>query len=328
MSPEPFFRTDEYLDSYAHSQTCETCPQATNGGFCGARIQPRCLRIDSVGTVRVSLSATARSWFDTVSQFGEVLHMSRNPVAVMGKLGQAPILNDWRNYVLPRDRSNLFSPNLSEYASLWAVREATSVGVLHGLEARDNSGAAFERYLLPTGARRDLFEQFVTAYQSPPEETGIWTPPNHIWSTQRRAKLAGRIPWLRMRWHAGDRNVRRLPTRFVSRLLAEVAQEQFEIRTGFYHPALTRIAQWMPETCAEAFENGSLQFFHGSGVGLHLNQPSIASVWLWSGKCACCTNHNWSIEVADHRDHIGLAFMAANEAGESKWRDLVRSCSS
>lgn len=137
MSPDPFFRPDVEFAHESSTEFCELCPQATTGGFCGARIQPDCLRIDSSGVVRVSLSATARTWFETLVQLGEVLHLTRNPVAVLGRLGRMPELKDWRNVVLPRDSFGLFIPNLAEYASLWAVREVSPVGVIHGLEVRD-----------------------------------------------------------------------------------------------------------------------------------------------------------------------------------------------
>lgn len=182
LSSDPFFWSRTDFSSQIPKNFCKACPQSRIGGFCGVRIQPECLRIDLNGVVRVRLFTSARTWFDTLAQFEEVLHLTRNPVAVLGKLGQMPPLEDWRNPVLPRDHAGQFTPNLAEYAGLWAVGEASPKGVLHGLEARNNSGAVFERFLLPFGARRELFERFVTSYQSPPEEAGNWFPPNHVWS--------------------------------------------------------------------------------------------------------------------------------------------------
>lgn len=323
MSPEPFFHADKDFNHETLTGFCQGCPQTRPGAFCGARIQPDCLRIDTNGIVRVSLATTAQTWFNTLSQLGEVLHLTRNPVAVLGKLGPVPALEDWRNYVLPRDKAGQFAPNLAEYAGLWAMRDVSPMGVLHGLEARDVSGAAFERVVLPVGTRHELFEQFVTEYQSPPEAASHWFPLNHAWSTQRRAKLAGRIPWLRSRWIAGDPNVRRLTIRLVSKLLAAAAGEKLAIRTAFYHPALTRTLIWKPETSEG---QASAEFFHGTGVALHLNRSAMAGVWLWTGQCACCAEQCWSIEVTDHRDQIGLAFMASDETGESAWRALIDSC--
>lgn len=324
---DPFFYLDNRLVGSDQTNLCRGCPQARTGGFCGVRIQPECLRIASDGTVRVSLAAPAQTWFDAISRLGEVLHLTRNPVTVMACLGQAPALDDWQNPVLPRDCFGCFAPNLAEYASLWAVREVSPLGALHGFEARDVSGTVFERVLLPSGARRDLFEQLVTEYQSPPEEAGPWSPANHAWSNRRRASLAGRIPWLRSRWDSGDRNVRRLPVRFVAKLLAAAARMRLPLRTTSYHAAQMRTLLWTPQTYADTMRgDGSLDFFEGSGVGLHLNRRAIASVWLWTGRCSCCTESQWSVELADSRDHIGLAIMTGDKAAESEWRKLVKSC--
>ncbi len=324
---DPLFHLDDRFAGHGQTGYCQGCPQARTGGFCGARIQPECLRIASDGTVRVSLAVSARVWFEAISRLGEVLHLTRNPVAIMGNLGPAPVLEDWRNPVLPRDRFGFFAPNLAEYASLWAVREHSPVGVVHGLEARDVSGTAFERVLLPADARRDLFEQLVTEYQSPPEEAGHWFPANHAWSGRRRASLAGRIPWLRARWDSGDRNVRRLPVRFGAKLLAAAARMKLPLRTTSYHPAQMRTLLWTPQMCADTMRgDGGLEFFEGSGMGLHLSRSSVASAWLWTGQCSGCAEAHWSVELADRRDHIGLAIMTGDKAGESDWRKLVQSC--
>lgn len=84
---------------------------------------------------------------------------------------------------------------------------------------------------------------------------------------------------------------------------------------------------WTPQTCEEAERaRASLEFFHGDGVGLHLNREAIASVWLWTGQCGCCAEKRWSVEVADARNQIGLAFMAGDDASESDWRSLLKTC--
>lgn len=291
------------------------------------RIQPDCLRIEATSVVRLSLSATTRDWFETLAELGEVLHLTRNPVAVLGRLGEMPVLEDWRNAAFPCDKSGLFTPNLAEYASLWAVREASAVGVLHGLEVGDVSGSVFERVLLSERKHRELFEQFVTTHQSPPEEAGNWFPANHAGSARRRASLAGRIPWLRSRLAKGAKNVRRLPITFVPKLLAAAASANLPIRTTHYHGAVMRTVVWTPHAYEQPAHHESLsEFFHGDDVGLHLNLRAAASVWLWRGKCACCAKKRWTVEVADARDHIGLALMAGHEAMESDWRELLNSC--
>lgn len=291
------------------------------------RIQPDCLRIGANGVVRVSLSATAPAWFGMLAQLGEVLHLSRNAVSVLALQGQTPLLEDWRNAAFPTDRFGLFTPNLAEYASLWAVREVSQAGVLHGLEVQDVSGLPFERVLLSASADRDLFEQFVTTHQSPPEEAGDWFPPNLTSSTRRRASLAGRIPWLRSRLAKGAKNVRHLPIEVVPKLLDNAARANFPIRTTQYHRALIRSVIWKPQAHEEAAPHASLsEFFHSDDVGLHLNYRAVGSVWLWMGKCACCANRRWSVEVADANDQINLAIMAGHEAMESDWRHLLNSC--
>lgn len=327
MSPDPFFRPDVDFVSQSPADYCRTCPQSAHGGFCGVRIQPDCLRIDANGVVRVSLSATARAWFETLADLGEVLHLSRNSVSVLGRLGRMPVLEDWRNAAFPCDRFVRFTPNLAEHASLWAVREVSPVGVLHGLEVGDVSGSVFERVLLSERAHRELFEQFVTTHQSPPEEAGNWFPANHAGSARRRASLAGRIPWLRSRLAKGAKNVRRLPITFVPKLLDTAASANLPIRTTHYHRALMRTVVWTPQAHEKPERDKCLlEFFHGDDVGLHLNLRAVASVWLWSGKCACCAKKRWTVEVADARDHICLALMAAHEAMEADWRELFDSC--
>jgi hypothetical protein len=324
MSPDSFFHSAIESAAAPASDGCQSCPR---GGFCGARIHPDCLRIDPGGTVRVSLAAAATAWFETLARLGETLHLTRNRVAVLGRLEQFPALTDWRNPLMPRDDSDLFTPNLAEYAGLWAVREMTPLGVRHGLEARDVSGAVFERVLLPDGAAREVFEAFVTDHQSPPEATSPWFPPNHAWSAQRRNNLSGRIPWLRDRLAAGAVNVRQLPTEFVAKLLAAAAQENFPVRTTHYHPALIRAAIWTPQIGEETERNGNLpDFFQGDSVGLQLNHSAAGSAWLWTGTCSCCDEQHLTVELADANDQIGLSVIAAHKTLKAGWCDLLNLC--
>lgn len=326
MLPDPFFEREITFNRRIPQDACQFCPRST-GGFCGARIQPDCLHIDGKGTVRVGISATAAEWFEAGQSLGEVLHLTRNPVAVLARLGSIPSLIDWRNPVLPRDACGLFTPNLAEYAGLWAVREISEVGVLYGLEARDNSGLVFERFLLPVHASPEPFTQFVITHQSPCEEAGPWFPANHASSARRRASLAMRIPWLRARWEAGDRRVRRLRRPAVSQLLALAAQAGLPLRTTLYQPSQIRTVTWSPsyEGVAGVSTHGPQEFFPGSDIGLHLNLRGVTGVWLWSGQCACCSEERWSVELADHQDHIGMALMAGTPAAEGTWRELIQS---
>jgi hypothetical protein len=327
MLPDPFFEPDLASNPRLGDDRCRLCPQSLAGGFCGARILPDCLHIDQKGTVRVGISATAAEWFETLGSLGEVLHLTRNPVAVLARLGAAPSLVDWRNPVLPRDCFGQFLPNLAEYAALWAVREVSEIGVIYGLETRDNSGLVFERFLLPSEASPDPFTQFVLIHQTPCEDASPWFAANHAWSARRRASLEVRVPWLRARWEAGDPRVRHLRMRAVSQLLSLAAQTGLPLRTTLYQPSQMRTVLWTPdnECAASAAGRGQREFFHGDDVGLHLNSKGVAGVWLWAGQCACCSEERWSVELADHRDHIGLALMAATPAAENTWRNLIQS---
>lgn len=323
----PFFQPDIVLSLPPSDTLCQNCPQARHGGFCGARTHPDCLRIDRNGTVRVSLSASPQAWFEAISQFGEVLHLTRNPVGVLGRLGNAPVLTGVQNSPLQRDETGDFLPNLAEYASLWAVRENSPMGALYGLEVRDTSGMTFERVMLPTAADHAAFSQFVVNYQSPPEKSGSWHSPNHSSSTRRRERLARRIPRLRSQWETGDRIIRRLPVRFVPKLLASAARERVEVRSTYFHPALIRSLTWTPKTHAEnTRRDGALEFFHGDLTGLHLDRHGAVTAWLWTGHCACCSEQRWRIELGDAREHIGLSITAGSHPSEAQWRSLIKAC--
>lgn len=136
----------------AANTPCTACPQANRGGFCGAHIHPKCLRIDREGRVRVSLAASPQAWFESLSQFGEVIHQTRNPVGIVGWSGKLPTLAHWEESPLPIDATGGYRPNLAEYASVWAIRENSPVGALYGLEVCDATGTGFERILLPASA--------------------------------------------------------------------------------------------------------------------------------------------------------------------------------
>lgn len=294
--------------------------------FCGARIRAQCLRIEAGGLVRVSLSAKARLWFNTLAELGDVLNLTSNSVATLSEYGKVPALEEWRNGVLPRDCRGLFTPNLAEYATLWAVREDSPIGVLQGLESRDLCGEMFQRVFLPWAARYEVFERFVTECQSSPHKAGHWYPPNHAWSRQRRAKLTGRIPWLRAQHAQHSPHVRELPVEFLAKALTAAAEHKFCIRTAHYHPALIRTAIWTPECEPGSVSGNEEDLFHGGSVGLYLHRPAIKSVWLWSGQCECCAERRWSIEVGNQNDELGLALITGDEANESVWRELVHSC--
>jgi len=122
MATDPFFQSNLIWSPSVGD--CEArCPQSGRGGFCGVSIHPACLRIGRDGSVRVGLSATPQDWFGMLSGLGDVLHLTRNHLAVLGQIGPVPEVNDWRQPVLPRDTDGWMSPNLAEHASVWAVRE-------------------------------------------------------------------------------------------------------------------------------------------------------------------------------------------------------------
>jgi hypothetical protein len=320
MSSDPFFRLEAERGGRSSADSPAACP------WSGARIQPECLRIENNGRVRVALSMPAKKWFDLLNKLGETVQLSRNAVAVLGKLGATPEIADWRNPVLPRDREGLFAPNLAEYASLWAVRELSPAGLMHGLEARDLSGEAFQRIYLAGSARRDLFEQFVTDHQSPAGETGGWFSPNQAFSRHRCRGIETRIPWLRRRVSQGGTDARKLSSDFAARVLQAATEADFPVRTTLYNRALVNTAIWTPEGHeAESLGTGNdPQFFHGNDVGLHLNLPA-ATTWLWAGRCSCCEDQRWSIELGDARNRVCLAIMAGQAILERDWRDLLSS---
>jgi len=322
-----FFQPEVDLFDPLPVSPCEACPQTHRGGFCGARIHPDCLRIDREGTVRVSLSASPEAWFETITQLGEVLHVTRNPVGVLHRMGNAPVIRCFQNAPLLSDTTGDFLPSLAEFASLWAVRENTPTGALYGLEVRDATRKAFDRIILPEGADHAILSRFVVDYQSPPEEAGGWFSPNHLASANRRRQLAKRIPRLRLQWGTGDRAIRRLPVRFVSKLLTAATLLQVEIRTTVYQPALIRSETWTPQSgpvgpCAES----ALEFINGDRTSLYLDQRGIASVWLWKGRCSCCSERRWRIEVGDSSDSIGLSIMPGDNTPELEWQNLLKTC--
>lgn len=302
----------------------EICANRLAGGcFCGARIHPDCLHLGADGSVRVSLSAPAEAWFDTLYQLGEVLHLARNSVAVQGTIAPLPELLDWRNPVLPRDAANGFTPNLAQYASLWAVREPSPSGMAYGLEARDVSGHTFQKVVLTAPARRELFEQFVITHQSPAAEAGNWCSPNHAASAQRCRAITQRVAFLRSRLVKDTPLVRQLPLGTLVSLLTRVAKLRLPIRTTHYHRALNCAVVWTPTAPVAPPEAGGIAFFHGDNVGLHLSLAAVAGVWLWQGRCKCCDKQHWTIEVSDGNDQIGLAITVGDERLEPEWRALL-----
>lgn len=323
MLPDPFFRL-ETLQAEAAARCEKFCPLGLGGCFCGARIHADCLHIGSDGSVRVSLSAPAEEWFNTLHELGEVLHLSRNHIAVLGTISPLPALADWRNPVLPRDLSNGFTPNLGQYASLWAVREPSPAGTAYGLEARDVTGHIFQKIVLTAPARRELFEQFVITHQSPVSEAGNWYSPNHAASVQRCHVITQRVPYLRSRQVKGVAHVRQLPVGILPHLLTAAAKLRLPLRTAHYNPALNTAVVWTPNVPdAPPNEMDGIAFYNGDSVGLHLALPAVTGVWLWQGRCKCCDKQHWTIEVGDGQDHIGLAITVGDERFEADWRELL-----
>lgn len=285
--------------------------------MCEARIQPECVQFDGENVTRVSLAAAARDWFDSLPRLGEVLHLVRNSVATLGGLGVIPKLVNWRNEVFPCDVGGTFRPHLAEYASLWAVKETSAAGVLHGLEVRDIAGNSFERVVLVPQSDRDWFEQFVTAHQSPAEEVGAWCSPNHAISQKYRTRLAGRVPSLQIRSKGGGWDVHSPPIEFLSRLLAKAAQHKTPLRTVHHSPALVRTALWTPHLM-----EGSPTTFHDERTILNLNLKAISGLWLWTGQDEGL-EQAWSVDVSDSQNRLSLTLTAADASLEPVWRNLL-----
>jgi hypothetical protein len=89
MSPNSFPQFDADYARVAAAKSFQTS-SSPECGFCGLPIRPDCLRIDSTGVVRVSLSSTAPEWFEMLTQLGEGLHLTRNPITILGELSKVP----------------------------------------------------------------------------------------------------------------------------------------------------------------------------------------------------------------------------------------------
>ena len=320
MSPDPFFQPDAY-PAFASCSEAQGCNAA--GGFCGACIDPECLRVDPDGSVRVGLSTTPEEWFAVLHALGPVLHLTRNTVAVLGQIASVPALTDWRKPSLPREKSGRFAPNLAEYARIWAVREPSPFGPAYGFEACDVSGHAFHRFVLTAPANRECFERFVTEHQSPPEQAATWFPPNYAANSRRQRALNHRIPFLRSR-HARDAEATRSLTREMIPALFQVAAAQnLALRTTHYTPALVRTAVWTPQTREHSGVHSEVNFIHGEQAGLHLLVSAIGSAWLWQSHCTRCDQNHWTVELGDIRDGIALAISAGEGRFESTWREIL-----
>lgn len=305
------------------------CPAAQFTPHCSVRIAPECLHVEPDGVVRVSLSAPLPAWFEFLASLGDVTQLARSPVAVLATGGPSPVLVNHGNSILPRSECGLFSPNLGEFASLWAVRKAFPDAPLYLLEVRDARGRPSQRIVIPPGEARLLFQEFVCAHQSPVGQCRPWFSPNHVAAAQRRHALAGRIPWLRQRLRKGAREVRELNLSHVEELLARAVESGQRLRTMLYNRALIRGAIWTPEmqapaqSIAEPVPPNVARFF-GEGTALELYRDCPASVWFWTGCCACCGEEKWAVEIGGPDDEIALAFTAPDEAGESDWREFLQ----
>lgn len=324
MSLDPFLRLN--------SERVQTSPGASNyaslmNGFSGVRIKPECLRIGTDGSVRVRVSASAQEWFATLHQLGETLQLTRNRMAVLGQIGSVPPLTDWRNTLLPRDAFGLFTPNLAEYASLWAVREWSGEQLIYSLEARDVRGNTFQKAVLTDAARHDLFERFIADHQSAAGNPSPWFSANHAWSQRRHSSITGRIPLLRSKLYQKTGEVRRLAQEVLPRLLLASTQSGCPLRTTLYDRPFIGGAVWTPEALdatGDSSEAG-IRFLHGGNIGLHLDLNHVASVWLWTGKCWCCGDQRWAVELGDAHDRIGVAISAGSDLFEADWRSLLLS---
>lgn len=323
MSPDPFFQPDSPPAIQAYEYCALHCHCRDQGGFCGARIHPVCLRLGGDGSVRVGLSASPEDWFASLNALGNVLHLTPNKVAVLGQIAPVPALQDWRNPVLPRDAGGGFAPNLAEYARLWAVREASPLGPTYGFEACDVFGHAFQRIVLTAPAYRELFERFVTDHQSPPEEVASWYSPNHSASAQRRRVHTERISLLRAQSARGTKLVRTLPVSVMPRLFAAVAEAGLALRTTHHTPALIHSAIWTPQIPETSSADATVMFVPGDQAGLHLFLPMVAEVWLWQGGCNCCDKEHWTLEVFDANERIALVITVGDLQLESDWREIL-----
>lgn len=327
MTSDPFFKLES--ESTPPWRPLGSPPSRPAGGG-GARIRPLCLRIDADGAVRVRLGASAREWFGLLPMLGETLQLTRNPVAVLGWFGRFPAMTDWSQPELPRDDQGLFLPNLGEHASLWAVREITPLGVIHGFEVADPRGVAFHKVVLGLGARREIYEDFVDRRQIPPGEGGGWCSPNHALCARRARAVASRAPWLARRLATGAPDVARMAIQGVARVLDAASEAGLPLRVSMYGGALIHTALWTPvgrgNVEVNAAEGEDARYFQGRGAGLRLSLGGMGGAWLWKGRCACCAGRRWSVEVGDAAGQLRLALAAGRASGESDWQELAESC--
>lgn len=325
MSADLFLRSRLEKNCQPVPESQRLCSRREKNGFGIEHIHPDCLQVEADGRVQVGLSVPAQTWFALLAQLGNVLEITRNSMATLGQFGPVPALVDWHNAVLPRDYSGSFTPNLAEYASLRALREDLEGRPGYGLEADDASGHTFHRIFLSTSDQFEIFKQFVTDYQSPPTEAGQWFSPNHGFSMQRRRALARRVGFLRSRLEEGSTDVCSLPVTAIPHLLAVVARMGLSIRTTHYSQALNRMLAWIPEAPERLKSQApGVEFFQSDGVGLSLHLPAVAGVWLWRGRCCGCDKQQWTVELADASNAIGLTFSAGEAEQESDWRELLK----
>lgn len=294
-------------------------------------IDPACVIRESEGCVRLSLSASAHTWFRFLAQLTDAIHLTRTPAAVLGIHGAPPDLAGAENPVLPRSERGCFCPNLAEHASLWAVREVYPGGPLYFLEVRDARGWAAQRIVIPPGRARVLFQEFVCAHQSPVHQHRPWFPPNHAASARRVASVGSRIPWLRRRSRQGVPEVRPLDLNRVIELLASAVQSRQPLRTRVYNRSLIVSSRWTPEVGLPAqpamdAASPAVSRFFGEGVALEMHHHPAATAWLWMGICSCCGEEKWAVEIGDADEALALSLTAADDLQEADWRTFLESC--
>ncbi|MBG86562.1 MAG: hypothetical protein CMO80_06645 [Verrucomicrobiales bacterium] len=295
---------------------------------CSDWLREDCVVEGDDGNSHVSLSVPRDVWFEFIESIGGGLHVACSPVAVLGVSGSYSPELAYGSEPVPSSECGLYSPNLPEFGSLWALREQYDDGAHYLLEVRDVCGCPAQRVLIPHSAN-DVFLEFVSTFQTAPDERGTWFSPNNASAEHRRRTLSNRIPWLRQLNHKEVAASRVLPIEFIDELLARSLERSLQVRTTIYNRAILQGAIWTPEmrslaTVPAGGQNANVIRYFGDGTGLELIQDCKASAWLWTGQCNCCGEEKWAIEVGGPNDELSFAVRSVGEKHETQWRSFLQ----
>lgn len=296
---------------------------------CADWIREDCVTADETGVVQVSLSVPRTIWFEFVRMINGGFQVTCSAAGVMGICGTISVRAEEKGGPLLTSDCGLFSPNLTEFGSLRALREMHPDGPRYLLEVRDVLGRPAQRILIPSSSLDSYFD-FVATFQAPTHLRETWFSPNHADGAQRRQMISQRIPWLRRVYEADMRAVVSLTIGDIASVLRQAIEQSVCLRTTVYNRAVIQGAIWTPEMTTKiplaGDESTEVTRFFGDGTGFELIHGQDLSAWLWTGMCACCGKQKWALELGDADEQLCLAIRAVNEGQELEWRRFVRNC--